>query len=83
MRRQGRVSAGAHLGRAAREVCDDTGEHALARSFAACEQTAIADAVAQVDNAKLTAVYDRHFPNRPLSEAVSLRLLPAIVVIAG
>jgi UrcA family protein len=71
------------LDRAAHEVCDDTGEYALARSFADCERTAIADAVAQVDNAKLTAVYDRHYPNQPLSEAVSLRLLPAILVITG
>lgn len=71
------------LDRAAHEVCDDTGEYELAPSFAACEQTAIADAVVQIDNANLTQIYDRHFPNRPLNEAVSLRLLPAIIVIAG
>jgi len=64
-------------------VCGDTGKQSITSQLVECEQTAIADAVAQVDNAKLTAVYSRHFPDRPLSEAVSLRLLPAIVVIAG
>src|SRR5215831_17252962 len=41
------------LDRAARDVCDDTGEYSLAHSFTDCERTAIADAVAQVDNANL------------------------------
>jgi UrcA family protein len=72
-----------HIDRAAQEVCDDTGEFALKASFAACERSAIADAVAQVDNTRLTAVYNEHFPSYPLVEATSLRLIPAIIVIVG
>jgi UrcA family protein len=71
------------IDRAAHEVCDDTGEFDLRRSFAACEQGAIADAVAEVDNAQLTAVYNEHFPDAPLVQATSLRLIPAIIVIVG
>jgi len=71
------------IDRAAQEVCDDTGELALKASFAACERSAIADAVAQVDNTRLTAVYNEHFPSYPLVEATSLRLIPAIIVIVG
>ena len=37
----------ASIDRAAREVCDDTGEFVLRASFAACERSAIADAVAR------------------------------------
>ena len=82
------TSRGAHLlyariDRAVQEVCDDTGEFALRASFAACERSAIADAVAEVDNTQLTAVYNDHFPNYPLVEATSLRLIPAIIVIVG
>jgi UrcA family protein len=82
------TSRGAHalysrIDRAAREVCDDTGEFALRATFAGCERSAIADAVAQVDNTRLTAVYNEHFPNRSLVEATSLRLIPAIIVIVG
>jgi UrcA family protein len=73
----------ARIDRAAEEVCDDTGEFALRASFAACERSAIADAVAQVDNTRLTAVYNEHFPGYPLVEATSLRLIPAIIVIVG
>ena len=81
-------SRGAHtlyarIGRAAQEVCDDTGEFDLRASFAACERSAIADAVAQIDNTRLTAVYNEHFPGYPLAEATSLRLIPAIIVIVG
>jgi UrcA family protein len=71
------------IDRAAHEVCDDTGEYVLKASFAGCERSAIADAVAQIDNPRLTAVYNEHFPNDPLIEATSLRLLPAIIVIVG
>jgi UrcA family protein len=82
------TSRGAHLlyariDRAAQEVCDDTGEFALRASFAACERSAIADAVAEVDNTRLTAVYNEHFPRYPLVEATSLQLIPAIIVIVG
>ena len=82
------TSRGAHLlyariDRAAQEACDDTGEFALRASFAACERSAIADAVAQVDNTRLTSVYNEHFPSYPLAEATSLRLIPAIIVIVG
>jgi len=73
----------ARIDRAAQEVCDDTGEYELRASFAACERSAIADAVAQVDNRRLTAVYNEHFPGYPLAEATSLRLIPAIIVIVG
>jgi len=52
-------------------------------AFAACERSAIADAVAQVDDDRLTAVYNEHFPSYPLVEATSLRLIPAIIVIVG
>ncbi len=71
------------IDRAAREVCDDTGDFGLRASFAACERTAIADAVAQVDNMQLTAVYNDHFPKYPIVEATSLRLIPAIIVTVG
>jgi UrcA family protein len=82
------TSRGAHrlysrIDRAAQEVCDDTGEFVLKASFAACERSAIADAVAEVDNTHLTAVYNEHFPNYPLVEETSLRLIPAIIVIVG
>lgn len=50
------------LDRAARDVCDDTGEYDLRTSFAACERNAIGNAVAEVGNAKLTQIYDEHFP---------------------
>jgi UrcA family protein len=73
----------ARIDRAAQEVCDDTGDFSLRASFAACERSAIADAVAQVDNSRLNAVYDDHFPSYPLAEATSLRLIPAIIVIVG
>jgi UrcA family protein len=73
----------ASIDRAARDVCDDTGEFVLRASFAACERGAIADAIAQVDSPRLTAVYNDHFPNYPLAEATSLRLIPAIIVIVG
>jgi UrcA family protein len=71
------------IDRAAQEVCDDTGEFTLRASFAQCERSAIADAVAEVDSARLTAVYNDHFPMYPLVEATSLRLIPAIIVIVG
>lgn len=82
------TSRGAHtlyarIDRAAQEVCDDTGDFALRAAFIACERSAIADAVAQVDNDRLTAVYNEHFPSYPLVEASSLRLIPAIIVIVG
>jgi UrcA family protein len=82
------TSRGAHLlyariDRAAQEVCDDTGEFAFMHASAACERSAIADAVAQVDDDRLTAVYNEHFPRYPLVEATSLRLIPAIIVIVG
>ena len=73
----------ASIDRAAREVCDDTGEFVLRASFAACERSAIADAVAEIDDPRLTAVYEDHFPKYPLAEATSLRLMPAIIVIVG
>jgi len=73
----------ARIDRAAQEVCDDTGEFAFMHAFAACERSAIADAVAQVDDDRLTAVYNEHFPSYPLVEATSLRLIPAIIVIVG
>jgi UrcA family protein len=73
----------ARIDRAAQEVCDDTGDFALRASFAACERSAIADAVAEVDNTRLTAVYNDHFPSHPLAEATSLRLIPAIIVVVG
>jgi UrcA family protein len=71
------------IDRAAQDVCDDDGDFALRAAFAACERTAIADAVAQVDNTRLTEVYNEHFPAYPLAEATSLRLIPAIIVIVG
>jgi|SRR3954470_16682902 UrcA family protein len=71
------------IDRATQEVCDDTGEFALRASFAACERNAIAEAVAQIDNTRLTAVYNDHFPSYPLVEATSLRLISAIIVIVG
>lgn len=71
------------IDRAAREVCDDTGEYVLRSSFLPCERSAIANAVAQVDNAKLTEIYNEHFAKTPLIEALSLRLEPRIVVVAG
>ena len=82
------TSRGAHLlyariDRAAQEVCGDTGEFAFMNAFAACERSAIADAVAQVDDDRLTAVYNEHFSSYPLVEATSLRLIPAIIVIVG
>jgi UrcA family protein len=82
------TSRGAHLvyariDRAAKEVCDDTGEFDIRASFVACERSAIADAVAEVDNTRLTAVYNEHFPLYSLAEATSLRLIPAIIVIVG
>ena len=82
------TSRGAHslyarIDRAAEEVCDDTGEYVLKTSFAACERSAIADAVAQIDDTRLTAVYDENFPGYPLAEATSLRLIPAIIVIVS
>ena len=73
----------ARIDRAAQEVCDDTRDFALRAAFAACERSAIADAVAEVDNTRLTAVYNEHFPSYPLVEATSLRLIPAIIVIVG
>ena len=80
---RGAQSVYASIERAAREVCDDTGEYVLRASFAACERSAIADAVAEVDNPQLTAVYNDLFPEYPLAEATSFRLMPAIVVIPG
>jgi UrcA family protein len=82
------TSRGAHLlyariDRAAQEVCDDTGEFEFRASFAQCERSAIADAVAEVDDNQLTAVYNEHFPKYPLAEATSLQLIPAIIVIVG
>ncbi len=82
------TSRGAHLlyariDDAAREACDDPGEFDLRASFAACERSAIADAVAEVDDTRLTAVYNEHFPNYPLVAAASLRLIPAIIVVVG
>jgi len=71
------------IDRAARDVCDDTGDFALRSAFAPCEQSAIAGAVEQVDNAKLTDMYNRHYPSKRLTEAVSLRLQPTITVVAG
>jgi UrcA family protein len=70
------------IDRVARDVCDDTGEYVMRSVFAKCQQSAIANAVAQVDNAKLTQIYNEHFPRAPLSEAVSLRLQPSITVVA-
>jgi len=43
----------------------------------------VAGAVEQVDNAKLTDMYNRHYPSKRLTEAVSLRLQPTITVVAG
>jgi UrcA family protein len=80
---RGAASLYSRIDRAAHDVCDDTWEYALRPAFAACERSAIADAVAQVDNARLTAVYNEHFPSHPLIEATSLRLVPAIIVIVG
>ena len=82
------TSHGAHLlyariDRAAQEVCDDTGEFEFRGSFAQCERSAIADAVAEVDDNRLTAVYNEHFPKYPLAEATSLQLIPAIIAIVG
>jgi UrcA family protein len=71
------------IDRAAREVCDDNGEYVMRTSFAACEQSAIAGAVAQVDNEKLTQIYDRHYPGKPLDAAAALRLQPTIIVVIG
>jgi UrcA family protein len=73
----------AGIDRAAREVCDDTGEYVLRSSFAACEQSAIAGAVEQVDSAQLTEIYNEHYPSKPLNAAASLRLQPTIIVVAG
>jgi UrcA family protein len=73
----------AGIDRAARDVCDDTGEYVLRDAFVNCERNAIANAVAQVDNAKLTQIYNDHFPHAPLTEAVSLRLQPTVIVVAG
>jgi len=73
----------ARIDRAAQEVCDDDGDFSLRAAFSACERSAIADAVAQVDNDRLTAVYNEHFPSYPLVEATSLRLIPAIIVVVG
>ena len=73
----------AGIDRAAREVCDDTGEYVLRSSFAACEESAIAGAVEQVENAKLSEIYNRHYPRKPLTEALSQRLQPTIIVVAG
>ena len=71
------------IDRAARNVCDDSGDFALRAAFTPCEQKAIAGAVEQVDNAKLTDIYNRHYPSKRLTEAASLRLQPTIVVVAG
>ena len=60
------------LSRAARFVCGETGEFDLARSFEACERTAIAKAVSEVSSANLTTEFNRHFPNEPLIEKETL-----------
>jgi len=80
---RGARSLYARIDRAAHDVCDDPGDFAIRAAFAACERTAIADAVAQVDNTRLTEVYNEHFPDHPLAEATSLQLIPAIIVIVG
>jgi UrcA family protein len=73
----------AAIDRAARDVCDDPGDFVLRSAFAPCEQKAIVGAVEQVDNANLTEMYNRHYPSKRLTEAVSWRLQPTIVVVAG
>jgi UrcA family protein len=54
---------------AAHEVCGDVMLPSfvnLSRAYRQCRQTAMEDAVAKVDAPKLTALYDRHFPDNPL-----------------
>ena len=62
---QGAERLYSNLDRTAHDLCDDTGEFDLRASFAACERQAIADAVEQVDNVKLTEIYNEHFPKAP------------------
>ena len=54
---------------AAHEVCGDVTISSylnLSRAYRECRQTAMEEAVAKVDRPKLTALYDRHFPDNPL-----------------
>ncbi|HZF28060.1 MAG TPA: UrcA family protein [Gammaproteobacteria bacterium] len=59
---------------AAHEVCTDVGLPSyltLHHIYQQCRQTAVEQAVATVDRPKLTALYDRHFPDNPLVAAKS------------
>ncbi|HET7132387.1 MAG TPA: UrcA family protein [Gammaproteobacteria bacterium] len=54
---------------AAHEVCGDVTVPSFVnqnRAYRECRRTAVEDAVAKVDRPKLTALYDRHFPDNPL-----------------
>jgi UrcA family protein len=55
---------------AAHEVCSDVVVPSyvlLESAYRQCRQTAMQDAVAKVDRPRLTALYDRHFPENPLA----------------
>jgi UrcA family protein len=57
------------IDRAAHEVCGDDGSPYQiynARGIRKCEQASIETAVADLHQPKVTAVYDRHFPNAAL-----------------
>ncbi len=62
------------LNRAARNVCDEDSLEPVSAALwwltKSCEQSAIAHAVAQVNSAKLTAVYDRHYPGSAAARTV-------------
>ncbi len=58
---------------AAHVVCSDPGEptYAMYHAYHHCLQHTLGQAVATVDHAKLTALYDRHFPGSHLADAGS------------
>jgi UrcA family protein len=68
------------LKNAAETVCGDDSSIIAPeelRSVHMCEQTAIGTAVAQVDQPRLTVLYDHHFPREPLTATMRMSYTPA------
>jgi UrcA family protein len=54
---------------AARDVCSDNGDMyylTQSRAYHQCRRNALERAVAQLDEPKVTAIYDGHFPSNPI-----------------
>jgi UrcA family protein len=73
---------------AARYVCGDSDDPVYfyeRHTVRQCEQASIESAVAQIGRPKVTAVYDHHFPNQPLTNSgqVSAVRMDAVTIVAG